>query len=257
MSDPTRKPDPEEEFFVGYLDTPPRTKRFALGTGVFVIALALGMASAAAFFQRSPGEALERSTRGELTGLWLQQPYPHLRYVDEETGQLRHALTARGWKAGLGDSYEELDDQMVTVGGQLFRRTHGGLLVVFQAPEASDAAPSSEDEARLRSVASDVGATVDLTGEIVDSKCFYGQMRPGDGRAHRACAQLCVRGGIAPVFVTRTREGQETHYWLTTETGGPAQNEALEYMAEPVRIHGEVERRGELAILRASSITRL
>ena len=239
----------DEEFFVGYLDTPPRTKRFALGLGVGLVLLAAGIASAAAYFQRSPGAALERSQRTELTGLWLQQPYPHLRYRDEETGEIRHALTARGHKAGLGDAYAELDGKMVTVGGQLYRRAGGGLLVVFRAPRETEGDPASlalEEERR---------GDVQLEGEIVDSKCFYGQMRPGDGRAHRPCAQLCIRGGIPPVLVVHEGD-DEMHYVLTSNGGALPIDVVMEYLAEPVRIAGNVTMRGTLRMLSVARIDR-
>jgi hypothetical protein len=32
---------------------------------------------------------------------------------------------------------------------------------------------------------------VELTGEIVDSKCFLGVMVPGSGKTHKECASLC------------------------------------------------------------------
>ena len=41
-----------------------------------------------------------------------------------------------------------------------------------------------------------------LTGEICDGKCYAGAMRPGRGLAHKACADLCLTGGIPPVFVS-------------------------------------------------------
>lgn len=241
----------DDEFFVGYLDTPPRTKRFALGLGVGVLLFAAAMASAAAYFQRTPGAALQRSERVELTGLWQQQPYPHLRYRDEESGEILHVLTARGHKAGLGDAYAELDGKMVTVGGQLFRRAGGGLLVVFRAPSEAEG-----DVASLTVTEEAIGRG-EFEGEIVDSKCFYGKMRPGDGRAHRPCAQLCVRGGIPPVLVMR--EGaDEAHYVLTSPGHQEALpiDEVMEYLAEPVRVEGEVLLRGSLRLLAVEAIRR-
>ena len=92
-----------------------------------------------------------------------------------------------------------------------------------------------------------------MSGEIADSKGFYGRMRPGDGRAHGGCAQLCIRGGIAPVLVSRDAEGTETHLLLANAEGEALGPEILSYVAEPVRIEGQLERRGDLTLLRIDS----
>ena len=45
---------------------------------------------------------------------------------------------------------------------------------------------------------------VTLVGEVVDPKCWLGDMKPGDGKAHAACARLCMEGGIPPMLRVRT-----------------------------------------------------
>ena len=44
-----------------------------------------------------------------------------------------------------------------------------------------------------------------LTGEICDGKCSLGVMRPGNKAMHKACANVCLIGGVPPVFITTTR----------------------------------------------------
>ncbi len=82
-----------------------------------------------------------------------------------------------------------------------------------------------------------------LRGEIVDSKCYLGAMKPGAGRVHRACAQICLEGGIPPVLVVRDASGKERHYVLTSQEGGPVHREVLPFVAEPVSVAGSVVRR--------------
>ncbi|MEO0326416.1 MAG: hypothetical protein AAF447_25940 [Myxococcota bacterium] len=238
------------EFFVGYLPTPPRTKRFVLAIGVALVLFAAGLQAALAASQRGPGEGLERSQSMELDGLFIQDPYPMIRFIGEDDA-LHTALFARGWKAGLGTRYAELDETPVHVRGRLFtRRDSRGprhLFVLNGNPE-----PTELDDATLESLdvpEEDLGE-VELEGVIVDSKCAYGQMRPGDGRGHRACAQLCIAGGIPPVFVTRDLEGRETHVLLSNARGGSAIPPLLEAVAEPLRLSGSLRRRGDLALLR-------
>ena len=89
--------------------------------------------------------------------------------------------------------------------------------------------------------------TFTLRGEIVDPKCFFGVMNPGEGRLHRACAILCLRGGITPVLVVRDRTGAEIHVALrvpASEADG-----LLQRVAEPVEVSGLVSREGHWLVM--------
>jgi len=244
----------DDEFFVGYLDTPPKTKRFSLALGVALVLLAGGVAAAAATFQRHPGH--RTAAWGDpLTGVFVQEPYAHVRFVDEDGAQ-QTALLVKGWKSGMGQQLAEHDGREITVPrGALFGRGDLHVYVLFGQPEPSEELAEDVRD-RLADVEEEVLGEVELAGEIVDSKCFYGQMRPGDGSGHRPCAQLCIRGGIPPVLITRDAEGAETDYLVTTGDGGPAKDLVMSFLAEPVRVRGELRRRGDLRILRVTSIAR-
>ena len=99
---------------------------------------------------------------------------------------------------------------------------------------------------------------VSLSGEILDSKCWFGAMRPADGKVHKACASLCIRGGIPPAFFARGSDGQSALMIMTA--GGRAHGPGLlGLVADPVRISGSVRRVGDLLVLDAplSQIQRL
>ena len=93
--------------------------------------------------------------------------------------------------------------------------------------------------------------TQTLVGEIVDSKCFLGVMNPGQLTPHRACAIRCISGGVPPVLLVRQKDGPSIYLLLVSADGQPVTPPVLEMGAEPVAITGEVERQGELLILRA------
>ena len=78
---------------------------------------------------------------------------------------------------------------------------------------------------------------VQLTGEIVDSKCYFGVMNPGAGKVHRDCAVRCISGGIPPAFLVRDAGGN-----LVTLLLANWKRELLEHIAEPVTIHGRLSR---------------
>jgi hypothetical protein len=98
---------------------------------------------------------------------------------------------------------------------------------------------------------------VTLQGEIVDSKCFFGAMKPGEGKTHKACATLCIRGGIPPMLITLDSSGQQTDYLLVDPEGrglvGASLEAILPFVADAVEVSGAVEQRGELRLLRIDS----
>ena len=140
--------------------------------------------------------------------------------------------------------------QTVTLAGTLIMRDGRRLI------ETAGPARASVDEVAVAAgvvgAAELVGAdaapvslgTMTLTGEIVDPKCYFGVMNPGEGRAHRACAILCLRGGITPVFVARDRSGATSHLLITGPRGEPITEKLLRWVGEGVSGKGEVVRTG-------------
>jgi len=89
-----------------------------------------------------------------------------------------------------------------------------------------------------------------LTGEICDGKCHAGAMKPGTGLAHKACANLCIAGGLPAVLeMTLPAEGS-TVVLLADAEGGPMPAGLLDLTAVPVEMTGHLERRDDLLIFR-------
>ena len=95
---------------------------------------------------------------------------------------------------------------------------------------------------------------ITLVGEIVDSKCFLGVMKPGDGPIHKACADLCLRGDIPPMFIANNSAGELVGYLLTNANGNSAATKFSQLTAEKVHITGQLKLRGELPIIMVSEI---
>lgn len=94
-----------------------------------------------------------------------------------------------------------------------------------------------------------------IAGEICDGKCLNGAMRPGRGLAHKACAALCLVGDVPPVFVsTQPIDGAE--FLLITGPDGTVLPEAAyDYIGQFVTLEGDVERRGDMLLLRMDAET--
>lgn len=118
-----------------------------------------------------------------------------------------------------------------------------------QAVMAMGTAPSTDVDPHADAV------RVVLRGEIVDPKCFSGAMKPGDGKTHKACAALCLRGGIPPVLVQRGAEGLLVYHVLVSDSGGrlgPSElAKVIAVVGEPVELSGTVETLGRMRMLKA------
>ena len=96
---------------------------------------------------------------------------------------------------------------------------------------------------------------VTMDGEIVSSKCFFGTMKPGSGKPHRACAVRCISGGIPPAFAVRNGEGDTRCFLLVSREGEPVNAQILDRIAEPIRITGTVVAYDNLNLLYADPAT--
>jgi hypothetical protein len=78
---------------------------------------------------------------------------------------------------------------------------------------------------------------LDIKGEIIDPKCYFGVMKPGEGKPHKDCAIRCISGGIPPVLKVMDAEGRENYYLLLGKNGEKLNSAIRDFVAEPVMIH--------------------
>jgi len=87
-----------------------------------------------------------------------------------------------------------------------------------------------------------------LAGEICDGKCLAGAMRPGRGLAHKACANLCVAGGVPPVFVSsQPVEGSE-FLMISGPERAEIPDAVYDFMAQFISVEGHISRHGDLLV---------
>jgi len=243
--------DDLDEFFVGYLPTPPRTKRFALGVAASMLALALGAAVLGVVGSGSTGVGYgpQAPTPSEgVVGLLTTHPVGVL-WVPSDHGPSAILLVRQG-KFGIGTQFDAMNDTVVRVAGYQLEREGRRMIELGGAPVPAELPHEQLDALRARTITSARAASI--TGEIVDEKCWLGRMRPGAARTHRACAQLCVAGGIAPVIVGTDAEGSAFAAIVVGADGDAIGDEVLPYLAEPVTVHGELVREGDLDYLRVA-----
>lgn len=247
-----------DEFYIGW------EAKAAPGIGsavrkavIGLLILALLVPVVLAISQHTIGVCVfEWGTVKKFSGVLKLQPYPHLLVPRPgATGAQNNFSTyylVAPFKFGLDrEKLSALDGKTVLLQGTLIYR--GNQTMVEALPDSIKAA--EKQFPLLPGMETIALGKQTLTGEIVDSKCFLGVMNPGQLLPHRACAIRCISGGVPPVLLVRQKNGPAIYLLLVSADGKPVNQQVLDLVAEPLQITGEVERQGDLLILRADPAT--
>ena len=255
-----------DPFYVGYLPLPKSIKRFILPWLVGNLVLAVGIAAVVASQHREPGDGVwDTGQVVTIEGELSVDPYPLLRadgktYILVEQGKI--GVQARLQEAKLSNDAVQARGFLIERDGRTVLELDGtDINALVSLGKVYASAPGPDDlptPISSRAEASDLG-THTLRGEIVDPKCYLGVMQPGDGKTHKVCATLCIKGGIPPMLLVRDGKGTTAAYLLTDGQGNAFPESHHEYIADPIELAGQVLRDGDLLILRADldSIRRL
>lgn len=237
---------PSDDLYVGYLDNASpaqtaRVRRFVLvAAAVAAIALTL-----VAITQRPLVDSrFEFGVWREFRGVVEARPAPMLRVPRPGGGSSAYLLVAQG-KHGADALVAPWVGKGVSLRGSLVHQ--GGQTMVEVEPDSLAPADVRVDAP---------GAAVPLgrytlRGEIVDSKCHLGVMNPGERRTHRACARLCIRGGVPPMLWAEDAAGEVRRLLLVDVDGKPVNDRVLDLVGDPVEVTGDVEQLEGWLVLRA------
>ena len=173
----------------------------------------------------------------DITGTLLADPYPMIvTDADQHT-----ILLSGGGKHGVQDQARALDGKHVRATGAGMKRGDRDLLLVATLDSAAgNATPPRREQL----------GTWRLTGEVCDGKCSLGVMRPGTKPAHKACANVCLIGGVPPVFITTTPL-LGTRYLMMGDPRNQALPDAVrDIVAVTRRMDGTLERIGDALMFR-------
>lgn len=235
--------------FIGWLPMPRALARFLAPVAVGLVVGAGVLAGVLAVRQHSPGRGRWDEQSGTLEGVAYAEPYAMLR-VPGANGAETVLLVDAG-KHGAKDRVKPFDGRPVRVSGTVLQRD--GRRMLELSPGESGLRPvemSVERQAALERPTPTPIGTVTLVGEIVDSKCYLGAMKPGEGRAHRGCAVLCLRGGVPPMFVSADAGGTPVYHLLTNSDRRPLSHDVFGRVGERLTVTAELERWGDLRVLK-------
>lgn len=235
-----------ENFHVGYRKTMPSALAAFVRPQVAALLLLVPLLGVLlAIFQGPFGRgSFEFGRIRDFSGIVVNGSSPTLLLDTPDGNASRYFLCAPG-KFGASGLFDDLD----TARHASFR----GTLITRDGRHMIEVVP---DSIRLDGPAADPDSAVSLgsmtlRGEIVDSKCYLGVMKPGNLKPHKACAIRCISGGIPPVFLVRDREGHALYLLLEGEDGRAINQEVLDFVAEALEITGRVERRQDLLVFKA------
>lgn len=239
-------------FFIGYLATPTPLAWFLAIVTVIMTGLGIGAGLAIALGQQDPGTGRFAFDQGyqTLSGVIQYRPYPVLRLPGlDGDGKPRTIVLSGQGKRGVMARADMFDGHQVDVGGVFITRDGIDLLQVGGRVGVRPTKAIKKLAGFKPAKDVPLGRHT-LKGEIIDSKCYLGAMRPGRGKVHMSCAGLCIMGGIAPLFAVYRADGPPDLLLLAGPDGKPIPESMLDQTSLFISLEGEVSRRDDQLIFR-------
>ena len=237
------------EFYIGWQSAAPKSfvqtvRKYLLL--IFPLVLIAGILLAVSQKPFSKG-TFEFGTVTEVKGIYYHHPVPCLKAINGKDiwgnySYLTIPLVGFGKHGAEGiikDIEQEkgvsLTGKEVTLKGTLLYNDGKTLMQVDANDHPLVAVSNKSIAAELQPVKKELG-TQTFTGEIADPKCYFGVMKPGQGKPHRDCAVRCILGGIPPVFVVTNDKGENNYYLLVGPHGEKLNETVQDVVAEPVQV---------------------
>ena len=227
-----------DEFYIGYEPQMPegiskRIRPAAIG----LIALALTLPAVLVVAQKRFSSGIfEYGRERTIEGRLIATPYPALLVAEtSEHVAMTYWLVGPG-KHGAADIVRGLDGHLVRVTGSLIARDADSMIEVASGHVVATDTHTPPPLEPIRSL-----GPVVMRGEIVDSKCHLGVMKPGEGPAHRDCAVRCLLGAVPPMISER---GTRSRLALVRQDGRPFFSDFSALAGRPLRVRGTLAVQG-------------
>lgn len=249
------------EFYIGWQPAAPNgvvkhIRKVVIALAIFIVAGGTALSLLQKKFSTANFEF------GQLTaikGIYYQFPVPSLKVVSSRNvfGQSTYItipLVGYG-KFGAEGLISELEkerktslhEKLVTFKGTLLY-SDGKALLQIDKNDSPLVAVTNAPAKDLKPDIKELG-TVQLNGEILDPKCYFGVMKPGHGKPHRDCAVRCIAGGISPVFWLRNSKGESQYYLILDENGRKMNAGLKDHVGEPLSLTAKAVRFNDWTIL--------
>lgn len=249
----------KKEFYVGYLPNAPENLGQWLKKTIsyVVVILILGSVVFGISQEQLPGITFEYGEYSEVSGFIVKSPFPTL-YIPSPDGKTYKSillvnfgkLGAQGLVENWAISNQGLDGKMISLRGTLIY--YDGISVLELSEEEASLIRVESTQIAFQEPQEVIIGSKTLSGEILDTKCFFGVMNPGHGKTHRSCAIRCISGGIPPIFGSNMKD--RTFYGIVTGPNGmPVNDQILSIVGKTQELEGVVTKRGDLKYFKLSS----
>lgn len=248
-----------EEFYIGWMGNAPASiakfvKKYLLLVLIVVVTLGVLLTMNQKKFSKANFEFGKTTV---VKGIYISSPVPHLLVPDGNTyvviplvGYGKHG--AEGVMNELERERERkssLNGKEISLKGTLL---YGDGKILMQVDKNDDPLVNESNViSEIPTVETDEG-DVNLQGEIIDPKCYFGVMKPGEGKVHKDCAIRCILGGIPPVLKMTNGKGQNFYILLT---GVNINEKVKDFVATPSQLTGHLKKYNDWDILEVNSIT--
>lgn len=236
-----------DEFYVGYSDSAPSAlarlnRRIIAGVGglVAVVAAVIALLQAPA----DPGY-FGFGIATEFEGTLYETPLPVLRTSTADGAVTNYLLVGAG-KFGPPARAFGHDGQRVRFKGSRIKKADFSMIELNDP--SSFQVLGSDPAAAQRPKTMSIGRVV-LSGELVDTKCYLGVMRPAVGKIHRACAIRCLSGGVPPGLLVKDQTGNQIAVPLAGTNGRPLSVDP-QWAARTVTVEGVLELLDNLPVIK-------
>jgi nitrite reductase/ring-hydroxylating ferredoxin subunit len=241
----------DDEFYVGYETRMPPGISRAIRRVATTLVLAAGvLAIPAGALQEPFGDGVfEFGVRKTFEGVLHCDPVPYLAlHPSQEDRPEAYLLVGLG-KHGIPDAAADADGARVRFDGSLIYR--GGLHMIEMNAMTTFAVVDSTPDTTNEPISL---GPARLFGELVDTKCCLGVMKPGSGKVHRACAVVCLTGGVPPGILVRMPSGSDAVVLLGRPDGAPTAVNP-EWAGRVVDVPGELHIVDGIPVLSADEVT--
>jgi hypothetical protein len=254
-----------DEFYIGWLSSAPKSftgtiKKYLLVMLPIIIVLGVLLALSQKKFDTG---SFEFGTLTEVKGIYSGTPVPNLKVINgkDRWGNENYVTVPLigygkfGAEGIVADLEKEkkilLQGKEVTLKGTLLYND-GKLLMQIDENDKPLLNVAENKDAGTEPKTKELG-TLDVKGEIVDPKCFFGVMKPGEGKPHKDCAIRCILGGMPPVLKVEDESGKENYYLIVGANGEKLNDAVKDFVASPVELHAKAVQYDDWIILYTNS----
>lgn len=234
----------KQDYYIGWSEHVPEENKKALRKLLYPVFILLPILTFVLVFFISPfnDHQFEIGQVKEFTGIYHKTPFPMILLDDGQvpSNLSNHALLVGFGKFSANTIMQDVEKKMGSVSGKKIKIN--GTLIYGDGKAVIEL--TNKEKSFLEIIDQNIQETqatkrteITLEGQILDSKCWFGVMKPGEGKAHKSCAIRCISGGVPPVLRI-TEDGRYVYYILKGLEGQDINQEVLDFVAEPVSIQG-------------------